>query len=77
MPTRPRKRASPSRPDIPEDIRAENDVEERLGGAAAEHLPAADVVPEDVLGERDHEERMARARDNDEGQPPAEEDARS
>jgi len=76
MPRRPAKRASPPRLEIPEDVRAENDVEERLGGTA-ERLPAADVVPEDVLGERDHEVRLARARDDDEGRQPAEEDARS
>jgi hypothetical protein len=77
MPRRSPKHGSPPRLEIPDDIRAENDVEERLGDAAAEQLPAADVVPEDVLGERDHEARLASARDDDEGQAPAEEDARS
>jgi hypothetical protein len=50
-----------NRPEVPDDIRAELDREERAIGSTPVRLPTADAVPEDVLGERDQEARKATA----------------
>ena len=72
-----------SRPELPDDVRAELDLEERRQGVVTGVPPAAaaaaEPVPEDVLSEED---RQARVADEDlqlrlaEGRPPAEEDER-
>ncbi|MDQ6669957.1 MAG: hypothetical protein M3069_04290 [Chloroflexota bacterium] len=66
--------------EVPDDVRAELDTEERR--MQAEPVPAGsrDAVPEDVPGERDREapsgQEEVRGR-LAEGRPPAEEEARS
>ena len=66
------------RPEVPEDVLAEMDLEERRLGIAATPPPPADEVPEDVLGEQDHAARLAsedlRARLVEGGPPPEEEE---
>jgi hypothetical protein len=44
---------------VPEDVRAELDLEERRSGRLLETRPAPDMVPEDVRSELDHEARLA------------------
>jgi hypothetical protein len=70
-----------TRPEVPEDVRAEIDLEERRKGVMKEAPPTAAAatppVPEDVLSEQDHEERLAREDLHlriAEGQPPADGD---
>jgi hypothetical protein len=47
------------KPEVPDDVRAESDVENRRAQTAPDVLPSTDVVPEDVLSERDREARAA------------------
>jgi hypothetical protein len=48
-----------SRPELPEDVRAELDLEERRQGVARDGLSGAlELVPEDVLSEQDREARL-------------------
>lgn len=65
---------------VPEDVRAELDAEERrLQPEAAPGVPLAEV-PQDVLGERDREARLGHEDVRErlsEGRPPAEEEPRS
>ena len=65
-------------PEVPEDVRAELDLEERRSGRASSVPPAPDMVPEDVRSELDHEARLAEEKMHvqlTEGQqPPADEE---
>ena len=74
-----------SRPELPEDVRAEIDLEERRQGVVNDDLAAVpELVPDDVLREQDREARVA-SEDQQlrliEGgppaDPPAEEEPRS
>ena len=49
------------KPEVPEDVRAESDIEERRLNVAADKLPPRGMVPEDVLSERDREFRAAQS----------------
>jgi hypothetical protein len=68
-----------SRPELPEDVRAELDLEERRQHIATDGLGAApELVPEDVLSEQDREARLGTEDLQlrlQEGTPPAEDDA--
>lgn len=64
--------------DLPEDVRAELDTEDRRRRAEPAQATAAQAVPEDVLGERDLEARVAGEQIRQqiaEGTPPADEDS--
>ena len=65
-----------SRPEVPEDVRAELDLEERRTGAVAVTPPALQkAVPEDVASEQDREARVATEDQQlrlTEGRPPIE-----
>ena len=68
-----------SRPELPEDVRAELDLEERRQRVTTDGLGAApELVPEDVLSEQDREARLG-SEDLQlrlqEGSPPAADDA--
>ena len=68
-----------SRPELPEDVRAELDLEERRQRVTTDGLAAApELVPEDVLSEQDREARLG-SEDLQlrlqEGSPPAADDA--
>jgi hypothetical protein len=68
-----------SRPELPEDVRAELDLEERRQRVTTDGLGAAsELVPEDVLSEQDREARLG-SEDLQlrlqEGSPPAANDA--
>ena len=70
-----------SRPELPEDVRAEIDLEERRQGVVNDELAAVpELVPDDVLREQDREARVA-SEDQQlrliEGGPPAEEEPRA
>jgi hypothetical protein len=70
-----------SRPELPEDVRAEIDLEERRQGVVNDDLVAVpELVPDDVLREQDREARVA-SEDQQlrliEGGPPAEEEPRA
>ena len=64
-----------SRPEVPEDVRAELDLEERREGPVTDELAAApELVPEDVLSEQDREARLGSEELQlrlQEGSPPA------
>jgi hypothetical protein len=45
--------------EIPEDVKAEMDLEARRLGAAPVVPPAPEAVPEDVRSELDHQQRVA------------------
>lgn len=68
-----------SRPELPEDVRAELDLEERRQGVARDGLSGAfKLVPEDVLSEQDREARLGTEdlqRRLQEGTPPAADEA--
>jgi hypothetical protein len=68
-----------SRPELPEDVRAELDLEERRERVVdGEPVAAPELVPEDVRSEQDREARLGgedlqlRLR---EGSPPVDDDA--
>ena len=66
--------------EVPEDVRAELDAEERRLQAEPVLPASRDAVPEDVLGVRDVEGRLGQEevrRRVAEGRPAAEEEARS
>jgi hypothetical protein len=48
-----------TQPEVPEDVRAEMDLEERRLGVVSEQPPLPEMIPEDVRSERDHEARVA------------------
>ena len=64
-----------SRPEVPEDVRAELDLEEWRQGVVTDELAAApELVPEDVLSEQDREARLGSEELQlrlQEGSPPA------
>jgi hypothetical protein len=45
--------------EVPEDVRAEEDAEDRVATAALIGSPADEPLPDDVLAERDREMRLA------------------
>jgi hypothetical protein len=48
-----------SRPELPEDVRAELDLEERRQGIVTDgQRTAPELVPEDVVSEQDREARL-------------------
>jgi hypothetical protein len=68
-----------SRPELPEDVRAELDLEERRQRVTTDGLGTPpELVPEDVLSEQDREARLG-SEDLQlrlqEGSPPAADDA--
>ncbi|MDQ6673994.1 MAG: hypothetical protein M3069_25160 [Chloroflexota bacterium] len=66
--------------EVPDDVRAELDAEERRMQAEPVLASTADEVPEDVLSEHDREARLASEEIRQgvaEGRPPAEEEPRS
>jgi hypothetical protein len=68
-----------SRPEVPEDVRAELDLQERRGGVI-KGVPAAvpELVPEDVRSEQYREDRLGNEDLQlrlQEGTPPADDDA--
>jgi hypothetical protein len=70
-----------SRPELPEDVRAEIDLEERRQGVVTPAPPAAaaEPIPEDVLSEEDLQARVASQEQElhlAEGRQPAEEEDR-
>jgi hypothetical protein len=72
-----------SRPELPEDVRAEIDLEERRQGVVTTPgrpaAAAAEPVPEDVLSEEDLQARVASQEQElhlAEGRQPAEEEDR-
>ena len=46
-------------PEVPDDVRAEMDLEERRLGIVREKQPLPEMIPEDVRSELDHEARLA------------------
>jgi hypothetical protein len=65
---------------VPEDVRAEWDVEERRRQPEPVLATPTEAVPEDVLAERDLEARLGHEELRQrlsEGRPPAEEEPRS
>jgi hypothetical protein len=65
-------------PEVPEDVRAEMDLEERRLGSVPEQPPLPEMVPEDVRSELDHEARVAaekvQVRLSEGQQPPVDEE---
>jgi hypothetical protein len=46
-------------PEVPDDVLAEMDLEERRLGIVREKQPLPEMIPEDVRSELDHEARLA------------------
>ena len=70
-----------SRPELPEDVRAEIDLEERRQGVVTRvpRAATAEPIPEDVLSEEDLQARAASQEQElrlTEGRPPAQADER-
>ena len=65
-------------PEVPEDVRAELDLEERRSGRFSPTPAVPEMVPEDVRSELDHEARLAAEKmhmqDTEGQQPPVDEE---